>query len=157
MSSFTNIYIKEEVSDCQEIKQEITEQSIKVEIDENVEEFWNDDEDIEEKISEDNLLEDDQVTSNKGLTEKELKHINWLKMKTQSLDTMKGKYNSQLQEYLSLAKQLKDSTQPDPAQNPLIIDDPVSTHLAEYEKEKTIIPSKHKLSEIRKQQVKRAL
>ena len=41
MPTSTNIYIKEEVSDCQEIKQEITDQSLKVEIDESVEEFWN--------------------------------------------------------------------------------------------------------------------
>ena len=50
MSSSINIYIKEEITDCQEIKKEITDQSIKVELDESVEEFWNDDQEIEEKL-----------------------------------------------------------------------------------------------------------
>ena len=124
-----------------------------------MEELWNDNEEIEEKVSEENLNADNN-SSSKGLTEKELNHIEWLKMKTQSLDTMKGKYNSQLQEYLRLAKQLKNSTQTDQAQNPLLIpegiDNPVAEDHAEYEREKTIIPSKHKLSVFRKQQANRA-
>ena len=50
MSASINIYIKEEITDCEEIKQMITDQSIKVELDESVEEFCNDDQEIEEKL-----------------------------------------------------------------------------------------------------------
>ena len=56
-------------------------------------------------LTDDNVIED-------SLTEKDMKHVEWLQMKTQSLDSMKGKYNSQLQEYLRLAE-LRKTSQPD--------------------------------------------
>ena len=98
MSSDTEIYIKTEMDDSQEIKIEHIEQFIKVEVDENVAfNLTKKSQDIEE-----NMLTDDNVIED-SLTEEDMKHVEWLQMKTQSLDSMKGKYNSQLQEYLRLA------------------------------------------------------
>ena len=77
MSSDTEIYIKTEMDDSQEINIENIEQFIKVEVDENVAfdgALINKSQEIEE-----NMLTED------SLTENELKHIEWLQMKTQSL------------------------------------------------------------------------
>jgi hypothetical protein len=148
MSSDTEIYIKTEMDDSQEIKIENIEQFIKVEVYENVTfegDLINKSQEIEE-----NALTDDKMIED-GLTEKELHHTEWLQMKTKSLDSMKGKYNSQLQEYLRLAELRK--TSPDLPN--------ISSRLQKGEinmigtatedsEEKTIIPSR------KRQQSKRA-
>ena len=148
MSSDTEIYIKTEMDDGQDINIENIEQFIKVEVDENVAfdgDLMNKSQEIEENsLTDDKMIED-------GLTEEELNHIEWLQMKTQSLDSMKGKYNSQLQEYLRLAELRK--TSPDLPR--------ISSYLKKGEinkigaftddsEEKTIIPSR------KRQQSKRA-
>jgi hypothetical protein len=140
MSLDTELYIKTEMDDSHKIHIENIEQYIKVEVDENVAfdgDLMNKPEEIEE-----NVLADDKMVED-GLTEGELKHIEWLQMKTQSLDSMKGKYNSQLQEYLRLAELRKTS-----------LDLPrISSHLKKGKinmigtsnddsEEKTIIPSR---------------
>ena len=124
----------------------ILNNSKKVEVDENVAfNLTKKSQEIEE-----NMLTDDNVIED-SLTEEDMKHVEWLQMKTQSLDSMKGKYNSQLQEYLRLAELRK--TSPDLPR--------ISSYLKKGEinmigtatdesEEKTIIPSR------KRQQSKRA-
>ena len=124
------------------------EQFIKVEVDENVAfdgDLMNKTEEIKE-----NVLADDKMVDD-GLTEEELNHIEWLQMKTQSLDSMKGKYNSQLQEYLRLAQLRKTSPDlPNISSNLQKGEINMIGTSTDNSEEKTIIPSR------KRQQLKRA-
>ena len=148
MSSDTEIFIKAEMDESQEMHIENIEQFIKVEVDENVAfdgDIMNKSQEIEE-----NVLGDEKRTG-VGLTAEELKHIEWLKMKTQSLDSMKGKYNSQLQEYLRLAE-LRKTAKDLPRTYSHLGKEEINKIGTSYEEieEKTIIPSR------KRQQSKRA-
>jgi len=108
-----SIFIKQEMDDCASTSANDISQFIKVEIDEEAElenELHMDHQGHEEI---DIFLKDtspkDMVRS--GLTESELNHVEWLEMKAKNLDSMKGKYISQLEEYLKLAT-LRKKTQP---------------------------------------------
>lgn len=149
MSTESEIFVKKEMDVCGEIKSEIVEQFVKVEMDENIvfdEEVLTENQEIEENESEEALIEDPLIRN--GLTEKELKHIEWLKVKTKSLDSMKGKYNSQMEEYLSLAEILKTER----AKAVLTTETKEATpfDLKIVEEEKAIIPTR------KRQQTKRA-
>ena len=142
-SSSSSVFIKEEVEDLLDIKQEDIEQYIKVEI---KEEFVNENIEIDEnekEVNVNNLLQQDEFTEN------ELNHIQWLNTKKQSLDSMKGKYNSQLQKYLRLAK-LRNSvedknTQPTTQHSSSLLLPDRDEYPADYGNEKTIIPSRKRL------------
>ena len=115
MSSDTEIYIKTEMEE--DIQEMDIEHFIKVEVDEDV----SFDEDLELKLeleleNQDSACDDGQRPGG-GLSEKERKHVEWLQMKTQTLDSMKGKYNSQLAEYLRLAELRKISQKESPTNN----------------------------------------
>eukprot|EP00092_Neocalanus_flemingeri_P005315 GFUD01005723.1.p1 GENE.GFUD01005723.1~~GFUD01005723.1.p1 ORF type:complete len:310 (+),score=80.33 GFUD01005723.1:57-986(+) len=95
MSTDLDIFVKKEMDNITEIKIENIETLIKVEVDENIvvdEEMWNAKQEIEIDESEKYSIEDPLIRDR--LTTKELNHIEWLTMKTKSLDSMKGKYNS---------------------------------------------------------------
>ena len=128
-SSSASVFIKEEVEDLQ--------QYIKVDI---KEEFVNENE-TEENVND--ILPQDEFTEN------ELNHIQWLKTKNQSLDSMKGKYNSQLQKYLRLAE-LRNSVEDKKTQQTTTHSSSLSLpereeYPADYGNEKTIIPSRKRL------------
>ena len=65
-------------------------------------------------------------------------------MKTQSLDSMKGKYNSQMQEYLRLAEILKTEREK-VSLMPKNVVKPVEFKIVEVEEEKAIIPSRKRV------------
>ena len=141
MSSDTEIYIKTEMEE--DIQEMDIENFIKVEVDEDV----SFDEDLELKLeleleNQDSAFDDGHRPEG-GLSEKEQKHVEWLQMKTQTLDSMKGKYNSQLAEYLRLAELRKISQKESPTNSGLIEEtERVNEKIMKYSvEEKTIVPS----------------